>query len=245
MLAVIGSLSQELNGLLKKMSVEHDDHQHGCRVRSGKYHGQAMLLIQSGMGRRRAERAAQLVFDHYPVAAMLSLGFGGALRDDLGIGEIVVCTEISCVDGRGAGGSEFRNWSDSGLRLVSEYKTEAGVRLGKSVTVDTVVSRPGDKRALAQSYGADVVDMEGYWLAAVASAKGVPFLAVRAVTDTLSDRLLPFEKALNREGEFRWYKAMGFVLRPDYLARLPGVYASAALARKNLTDWTDRLLEGL
>ncbi|MBI2958401.1 MAG: hypothetical protein HYY32_06110 [Chloroflexi bacterium] len=242
MLAIVGALNEELRGLQRKMNVERMTTRQGLRVRLGTYHGLQVLLVQSGMGRQRAERAVSFILDHYPVTALLSFGFAGALREDLGIGDIVVCSEI-CY--KGGGPSECGavvHWSDPGLASLSRGRAEAGVYLGTSVTVDRPVSTPIDKRALAAACGAEVVDMEGYWLARATSERNIPFLAVRAVTDRLDDVLIPFDRALDGEANWQWPRVIGIFARPSNIARLPGLYASTRRAGRNLAAWADYLM---
>ena len=240
MLAIIGALNEELSGLKKRMSVEKAVRRGGCSLRAGNYRGVPVILVQSGIGRERAERAVKVAAETYQITSLLSFGFAGALREDLDIGDIVVCSEIWYRD---RPGDALLRWADSGLATRSKGQAETGVYLGTSLTVDRPVTRPEDKKALAASIGADIVDMEGYWLAKAAASRGIPFLAVRAVTDRLNDRLIPFEKALDAGSEWRWPHAIGLFARPDNLARLPTLFSSARTARRRLTEWADYLME--
>ncbi|MCX5998536.1 MAG: hypothetical protein NTU41_02805 [Chloroflexi bacterium] len=78
---------------------------------------------------------------------------------------------------------------------------------GDSVTVRRVVSDPEAKRALGQEHSAIAVDMESYWIARIALTRGVPFLSIRAISDTVHDSLPPFEKFIRRDGTMQRGKA--------------------------------------
>jgi hypothetical protein len=58
-----------------------------------------------------------------------------------------------------------------------------------SLTVDRLVSTREAKMALQRQYHVGTVNMEDYWVAAVARDVGVPFLSVRAVLDPASQNL--------------------------------------------------------
>src|SRR6187551_1606882 len=59
------------------------------------------------------------------------------------------------------------------------------------VTVNELVATPEAKRRLADRTGAEAVDMESAEVAAVCAEHGVPFLAVRAVSDDVETALSP------------------------------------------------------
>jgi hypothetical protein len=106
-----------------------------------------------------------------------------------------------------------------------------------------LVSTPEAKRSLGKAFHADIVEMESYWIARMASAGQIPFMAVRAVSDLLRDSLPPFDRLLDSNARWRWKKAaLYFVSSPQQLMRLPALYRNARQARRSLTTFVDRLI---
>jgi len=63
--------------------------------------------------------------------------------------------------------------------------------------------------------------METYWIARFAAGHGIPFLAVRAISDSASESLLPFDRFINATGAWLWKEALRYFLaRPTELAIL-------------------------
>jgi hypothetical protein len=118
------------------------------------------------------------------------------------------------------------------------------VHKGKSVTVAQPAADPQAKRRLAQAFQADVVDMESYWIAMIASEKEVPFLAVRAVSDTFQERLPPFERMLGSDGKPDLTKiGLYAIFHPGQLANLVRFQRNSRIAGQNLTAFLSRFLE--
>ena len=115
-------------------------------------------------------------------------GFGGALRDGLAVGDVVTPAEVvDEASGRWAcvGGGE-----------------------GRLLTASGIAATPAAKRELGERHAADVVDMESAAVAAACAAAGVPFRAVRAISDTVDVGLSPRLAGLFASGHFSPWRAM-------------------------------------
>ncbi|MFA1548094.1 phosphorylase family protein [Actinomadura chokoriensis] len=118
----------------------------------------------------RARHAARLPD---ACAALVAVGFGGALDERLRPGDVLVADEI-----RGAGGAAV---PCSAPRLLAEELIRDGlsVQVGPLVTTDHVVH--GAERARLAAQGARLADMESAVVAARAGR--LPVAAVRVVVD--------------------------------------------------------------
>ena len=85
------------------------------------------------------------------------------------------------------------------------------------LTVDHLVGDPAEKRALAESSGAEAVDMESAAIERVCAESGTPFLAARAVSDEVDTRLSPALVKVLTGGRVSWWKALTAALRRPYL----------------------------
>jgi hopanoid-associated phosphorylase len=112
---------------------------------------------------------------------VLSIGICGALSPELGIGDCIAATEVVAGDQRLAADASW----------VSELLAHVpGVQPGVLLGSDSVIADPEEKERLHRTIGAVAVDMESHIAAGLASRNGVPFAALRFVSD-LQGRSLP------------------------------------------------------
>jgi nucleoside phosphorylase len=208
------------------------------RAYTGLVAGQNILLIQSGMGRENAQRAAACAWKHCatlsePLRCLVSLGFGGGLTPDAAIGDLLLCKKSLSDDDQ----AQPYDSSDEiySLALRSIQDCPLTYRSGTCLTAAQPVAQPEQKAALAARYQAQVVDMENYWVASFAAAHRLPFLGIRAISDIFSEVLPPFDRLISSQGAPVWKQAIPhFLAHPGDLAALPRLYQSAAAARKSL-----------
>jgi len=248
MFALVGALKEEVADLQRRMSLAQDFAWRRCRIYRGKYGKRDVLLLQTGTGKESAEIATRFILEHYPVTTLISLGFAGALTRELKVGDIIICSTLHCASGlTQPAPNSGETYSSDGSLVSTLSQAIEGTRLrfshGSSVTVIQPVSRLEAKRTLGESFGADIVDMESYWVARIAAERRVPFLAVRAISDIMQDSRLPFDQILTLHGEWQWKMAVPyFTLHPQHLTKLFALYRDAREARKNLTTVVSRLV---
>nr|WP_246297798.1 phosphorylase [Tardiphaga robiniae] len=124
-------------------------------------------------------------FDPTTIRGVISFGVAGGLDPDLKSGAVVVATEVVAGNSR---------WSASEV-LSDELIAGAGVGRqkvfrGGLVGVEKVVTGQAGKAALRSEFGAAAVDMESHIAAEFAAMAGLPFAALRVVSDP-AHRALP------------------------------------------------------
>lgn len=243
MIAIMSAVQEEIAGLQRRMTVEESILQPGWRVLSGAYrHCPDVLLAQTGIGKTAARRTAQFVLDNYPITTLISIGFAGALSPALRIGDLVLCLQFCLADD--ASCEAARQFLPSVAQALAH--TRLNLLAGRSVTVEHIAATPEHKRALAETSRAQVVDMEGFWIAQLAAARQLPFIAVRAISDTAAHRMPAFDQFFDDRGRMRHKQALLHVAaRPRELLQLPRIYRNARTARQRLTVFCDALLPAL
>src|SRR6266478_466767 len=138
----------------------------------------------AGMGPVPARIAADTVYKHCDgkVSGFLSVGYAGALSPALKVADVVEPKKIICA----ADDTEIINSSGAGT-LVS-----AGAVAGSA-----------DKKMFAQNHKADAVDMEAYSVADVARIYGVPFRAIKVISDEFNFPMPPMGRFIDDRGGFR------------------------------------------
>jgi adenosylhomocysteine nucleosidase len=179
--------------------------------------GPGVELVCSGMGAAAAARAAESLLGRAaPPRALVAVGFCGALDPALRAGDLVAAERV--LDERGG----------EALPADPALLAAAPGRRGTLVSAVRLVRAPAGRARLRALDGgrALAVDLESAALARAAAAAGVPFLALRAVTDAAGDRLPDLERLVDARGRPR----PAALVR--HLARRPADLA--ALARLGL-----------
>jgi adenosylhomocysteine nucleosidase len=250
MLAFLAALGIEAACLTRQMRVERVSRGPTWRTYLGTVGDREILLVQTGMGRMRAEPATRSLLEMYDVDAVISFGFGGALRDDLDAGDLVLASALYAV-GESFPAEPIAEASSVDDRLrtqAGQLLEDAGVAwtTGAFVTMTKLVTDSEEKRKLGEAYRAAIVDMESSWIAHIASRKTVPFVALRAVSDTLQEGILPFEHLMTSSGTWKWRETVTFFLRrPGRVKGLFHLAANARRARRCLSVALRRLVDGL
>ncbi len=180
-------------------------------LRDGLIAGRTVALAEVLPGPVNAALGAQALIARYGVSALISFGSAGALVPNLVPGDLVIARRaiahdagyflaqryepsgVLGYDRRGRIGS--RRGFDADPELVSLARGAAksiGGRLhtGTVVTGNQVVLSEARARWLRQTFGALVVEMETAAVAQVAVAHGLPWVAVRAVSDDAGEDLI-------------------------------------------------------
>jgi adenosylhomocysteine nucleosidase len=249
LIVLLAALPDEISGLRRQMHLASRAVP-GLRrpAYTGLYHGRPVLVARTGMGRERAEAGLAALLARYRVAAVISIGFSGALDGSLAVGDLVLPTELSVTTPLPAGTevapgdtevapSVLRPDRDL-LHAAAEALRPTLLRVvsGPTVTTLDIATTPAERQRLASQTGAVAVDMESYWLAKMASARDLPFLALRAISDTQDDRLLPFDQLADAYGETSLPRLVAYLLRkPGSLAAVVSLARNAGRARRALT----------
>ena len=144
---------------------------------------------------------------------VIMCGLGGALRTDLAVGDVVIQGECGPISG-----------------LAHRFFR------GKIATSEKHTATPAQKAALFEQSGALAVDMETQPVQALAHCLHIPFLAVRAISDTATGTLDPaFLKFVNAHGRPRVGRALAHLARhPTKLAGMLQIRRATNVALANL-----------
>ena len=166
-----------------------------------------------------------------PIELVVSFGICGGLDPKLRTGDVVVGSEVV------SGGERFV--SDQALSQgVERCLRDAGERvvLGRVASVLTPVVNVEAKAALHAATDALAVDMESEIAARFANARGLPFVAVRAVSDTAQRNLPAFvANVVSANGEADVGAVFAALIRaPGQLAGTIAAARDSALALRSL-----------
>jgi adenosylhomocysteine nucleosidase len=185
--------------------------------------GQA-VVVRGGIGAEAARRATEAVIAIYLPELVLSVGFAGALDAALTVGEIFSPSRV--IDARDGSSVEIA----AGCGVLVSAVTIAGAE---------------QKAKLAESYGAQAVDMEAVAVARGAQARGVRFMAVKAISDESTFAMPSLDRFVDRDGQFRQASFAASVLaRPWLWPKVFQLARNSVKASKALCVELDRYISG-
>ncbi|MGP0566557.1 MULTISPECIES: phosphorylase family protein [unclassified Nitrospina] len=247
-LCIIGAIREEIAGIKGRMRIDESLKLNGASAFIGTWEGFRLVLVRSGVGRRRAAKAFQQVCDHFPLVQVISIGFAGGLDPALQVGDLLIADTITMVCDGAAVTTESMAIPVALVNqaMVVACPEGATAYQGTLVTVDDVVSHPDDKKKLGKTHGALGVDMETFELAKEAERRDVPFLSVRAITDTAGQTLMNCSHLVDDDGNVSTLKAGWHVLtHPGDLTGMIELGKHARLATAHLTSYLKEYLHCL
>jgi adenosylhomocysteine nucleosidase len=189
--------------------------------------GPSVEVHVSGMGADAAARAGRAVAARSP-RFLVAAGFCGALAPELRVGDLVAAERVR--DERT--GEIFP--ADPGLLAA------APGRRGTLVSAVAIARTPEERARLSGL----AVDLESAALARAALAAGVPFLALRAVTDRTRHRLPDFERLTDAAGRLTpGAGLLHFLRHPRQVPALVRLGPAARTAGQALRAGVGQLLE--
>lgn len=191
MLAVVAALEAEIRKVLDALPHWEQWEQEGIQVyRSVE---RPLVLALTGMGPRGVEPAVRVLAQHRP-KGLVATGFVAALQEGLRPGALVAPEQVYPLEEK-----EGNVFVGPLVEVDPQWLAFAQNAIGSSlqvvqgaVTVDRVLVSPREKRLLGLSTHASIADMESYWVGLAARARGIPFVVVRVVIDSLHHALPPF-----------------------------------------------------
>jgi adenosylhomocysteine nucleosidase len=235
--AIIAAMPAELKPLVRGWVHEHRG---GVDIWRWKFDGGEWVAGCAGAGVEAATRAFAEVERDGTVSSVISVGWAGALSEELEAGSTYWVSGV--VDART--GERYR--TESPRSQNRDPLTSSGQALGHPdvlLATSPKVADEAEKRRLATAYGAELVDMEGAAVARLAAMRGVPFICLKGVSDALQDQLPDFNRFISERGQFRLVRFILFILiRPWYW---PALMRMGENSRKAALGIRERLLENL
>ncbi len=192
MTGIICAVEKEAEPFLEELEnvslIEHAS----LNFRLGEFFGSSVAVVCCGVCKVNAAIATQILIDRFDnMERVIFSGTAGGIDSRLRIGDTVVVTEAVYPDvARGVVRPEVFK-SDEKLLAVCRAALDRdppgqAVYYGRCATGEAFVIDEGRKRII-ERWNPLCVDMETAAAAHVCHMNGVPFLAVRSVTDTEAD----------------------------------------------------------
>ena len=196
MIGIIGAMQTEVDLLISKIENAETKTISGINFVSGKIYEKEVVVAKCGIGKVFAALCAQTMILEYGVKMLINTGVGGAISDELDIGDVAVSDFVVQHDmdttalgdplGLISGINVVKIAADE--TLVADFchaAKEKGVRyiVGTIASGDTFISSAEKKKNIASAFDAVVCEMEGAAIGQVCYVNKIPFCVVRAVSD--------------------------------------------------------------
>jgi adenosylhomocysteine nucleosidase len=179
----------------------------------------------AGAGQAAATRAFAAIERGGPIDLVFSIGWAGALQAEFAPGtaynvagaiDVLTGERFSCDAGAGS------------LWLATSPK----------------VADEAEKRRLASSYGASLVDMEAAAVARLAGMRNIPFYCIKGISDGFDEKLPDFNPFI-ADGQFKTVRfALYASLRPWYWPALVRMGENSKKASQRIAEILRNFLDG-
>ncbi|MEF2920080.1 MAG: 5'-methylthioadenosine/adenosylhomocysteine nucleosidase [Acutalibacteraceae bacterium] len=218
MIGIIGALDVEITVIKNLMTDVREETISKINFYIGKISGQDCVLAQCGVAKVNAAMCTQTMILMFKPEAIINTGVAGALNKEINIGDIVVSSSVvhhdaNIIEDEGKesgmlfprGTIQFSDESitkidaDKALadRLIEGCKNIDGVKVfyGTVASGEQFISSKVARIEIGEFFNAYCCEMEGAAIGQVCYRNDVPFVILRAISDTIDDNdFMDFEK---------------------------------------------------
>lgn len=214
-IGIIGAMDQEVKVLREALTNTRSWERAGALFITGSLGRHEVIVVRSGIGKVLAAVTTTLLIHQYGVNMVINTGSAGGIGQGLTVGDLVIGDQLAYFDvdvtgfgyqkGQVPGMPLYYESSDylkSEMKKAAE-KTGLMVRNGLIVTGDSFVNNPQEvEQILAEFPNALACEMEGAAIAQAAAQFNIPFLVVRAISDTANQEASQtFDQFIEEAGE--------------------------------------------
>ncbi|MFZ0744344.1 MAG: hypothetical protein WAM85_08050 [Terracidiphilus sp.] len=172
----------------------------------------------AGAGQAAATRAFAAIEKDAPIDLAFSIGWAGALTSDVATGNAYNVAGVIDVQT----GERFRCDAGAGEHWLA---------------TSPKVADETEKKRLASTYNASLVDMEAAAIARLAHMRGIPFYCIKGVSDDFNDKLPDFNRFIAPSGEFQTVQfALYALLKPWYWPALIRMGENSRRASQSIAE---------
>jgi nucleoside phosphorylase len=190
--ALFSGFPQELTYIIKKFRAK--------KVRNSPFAiwsalaaSKEIIIVLSGMGTINSEAAWNYVNEEYRPDYIISAGFGGALYEGAGLGDLIAASSVLLYPDAAEASPAHRHQSylevPGAKHVMRRMKCADIVHEGNILTLRQRVDKTELEKGLLEGLSFPVCDMETFPLAKLSLLADLPFFAVRAITDRFHEEI--------------------------------------------------------
>lgn len=214
-IGIIGAMEEEIKILKENMTEVRGWEQAGHLFLSGMYRQHELIVVRSGVGKVLSAVATTILIHQYGVNAVINTGSAGGIGKGLKVGDVVIATKTAYHDVDVTGfGYDYGQlpgmplYYEASRYLVAEAekaaeKNQLSVKKGLIVTGDSFIDNPKKIEEILNHFpDALACEMEGAAIAQAATQFHIPYLVIRAISDTADHEATEtFEESIIHAGQ--------------------------------------------
>lgn len=201
MIGIIGAMHVEIELLVEKMQLDKTIKVGEKTIYIGKIGKQDVCVCQSGIGKVKASSTTQMLIDLCQPSLIINTGIAGGLQDGLKVYDIVLSQAVVQHDfdtfsfmNRPIPVDDLLVHADEHLlkmayEVISKMSLEGTIYQGVVASGDQFIFQQDRKDWIKQTYHAICCEMEGAAIGQVCHDQQVPFVVIRAISDTADGQI--------------------------------------------------------
>lgn len=225
-IGIIGAMEEEIKILREKIQHPISWERADALFISGTLGPHEVIVVRSGIGKVAASVTTSLLIQQYGVNMVINTGSAGGIGQGLQVGDVVISEQLAYFDVDVTGFGYKPGQLPGGLPLYfqpSKYlidtmvkaatATDLNARTGLIVTGDSFIDGPDKVAAILKNFpDALACEMEGAAIAQTARQFNIPFLVVRAMSDTADQQATQsFDEFIEEAGKRSAEMVINFV----------------------------------
>lgn len=166
----------------------------------GKIKNKECVLTECGVGKVNAARTAQILIDSYDVRCIINVGSAGAVNPELNVEDVVIGNKLVQYDfditqigdyekGEICDVGKYMRADENLIKLCEDTiknikDRNYNIKIGTIASADMFCANPEKAKEIREEFNAECVEMEGAAIAQVCFLDNIPFLVIRAISDT-------------------------------------------------------------
>ena len=199
-IGIIGAMDSEIAMLLEHLTDRCTRQVGGITFHSGIIGKRRVVIAKCGIGKVFAAMCAQAMILTYCPDIIINTGVGGAIECGIRVGDIVIGSRLvqHDMDTSAIGDPVglisginviYFDCDEKNAKIMESCARELSLshRRGIIASGDQFIADKGKKELISERFDASVCEMEGAAIAHVAYVNRVPFLVIRAISDSADE----------------------------------------------------------
>lgn len=196
-IGIIGAMEEEVVTLKAALTNPTETTIAGADFIEGTYGSHEIVLVRSGIGKVNAAITTTVLADHYQVDQIINTGSAGGIGKGLHIGDIVISQRLAYHDadvtafgyekGQMAGMPRYYEADEQLIEAIQQAAKESHLetKVGLIVSGDQFIHSDVEIQRIHEWFPEVLAsEMEGAAIAQVAYQFNIPFVVIRAMSDT-------------------------------------------------------------
>ncbi len=152
-------------------------------------HDEELIVVQSGMGTRRAAKGTRLLIDRFGAQVVVNCGTAGAISPQRRIGDVVVSDQVVGYDAKLGLFAEMSVYQPhpallgATLQISVSGPNPASLLSGTILSGDHIINSEEEKRRLWDQFQGQCAEQEGAGVARICQESHLPWIVIRGISD--------------------------------------------------------------